>query len=227
MLIACGNTTQEKDAYTKDAQVDEQKSDVEKVEDAQNEEESKDNSGTDNDDILDKDIVSQDSQNSEGQASQEKQSSSTGTTPPPVVNEKPVEAERVAKGTISIDTKTLLNRMDQVAENKRAYVPSDGWILAPITVEVQEGESVFDVLSRVTRERRIHMEYQGANQSIYNSVYIQGIGQLYEFDCGELSGWMYTINGAYVSKGASGVKVEDGMRIEWRYTCDLGRDLGR
>lgn len=153
-------------------------------------------------------------------------SSANDTTPPPVVTQKPAEVEQVSKVTISIDTLTLLNNKDKVKANKQAYIPSDGWILTPITVEIQVGDSVFDVLSRVTRERRIHMEYQGANQSIYNSVYIQGIGQLYEFDCGELSGWMYTIDDAYVAKGASGVKAEDGMNIEWRYTCDLGRDLG-
>ena len=37
-------------------------------------------------------------------------------------------------------------------------VPSDGVILAEITVVFYEGESVFDVLQRVCRENNIHME---------------------------------------------------------------------
>lgn len=31
----------------------------------------------------------------------------------------------------------------------------------------------------------------------YNSAYIEGIGNLYEFDCGNLSGWMYSVNGVW------------------------------
>lgn len=127
--------------------------------------------------------------------------------------------------TISIDAKTILNNMDKVKENKRAYVPADGWILYPTQVEINDGDTVFTVLEKVTRTNRIHMEYQGASQNIYGSVYIQGIHQLYEFDCGELSGWMYSVNGAYVSVGASASPVYDGQVIRWMYTCDLGKDL--
>ena len=30
---------------------------------------------------------------------------------------------------------------------------------------------------------------------MYNSYYVEGIGNLYEFDCGSESGWMYKVNG--------------------------------
>lgn len=220
VLFACGNQEEKKDTYTKDAQVeesiqDQSIKDEEVTRDSQSEAQ-----------VKEEQKVTEVKEESKKTPIIPNPNNSTSNTPPPTIPEKPVENEQIAKVTMSIDTKTLLNNMDKVAKNKQAYVPADGWILAPITIEIQDGDTVFDVLSKVTRDRRIHMEYQGANQNIYNSVYIQGIGQLYEFDCGELSGWMYTINGAYVSKGASGVKVEDGMNIEWRYTCDLGRDLG-
>ena len=58
-----------------------------------------------------------------------------------------------------------------------------------------EGETVFHVLLRETKKNKIHFEF--VNTPVYNSAYIEGIGNLYEFDCGELSGWMYCVNGWY------------------------------
>lgn len=64
------------------------------------------------------------------------------------------------------------------------------------------------------------------NTPIYNSAYIEGIGNLYEFDCGELSGWMYKVNGWFPNYGCSRYRLKSGDRVEWVYTCDLGRDVG-
>ena len=61
---------------------------------------------------------------------------------------------------------------------------------------------------------------------MYGSYYIEGINQLYEFDCGQNSGWMYCVNGWFPNYGCSSYTVEDGDVIEWRYTCDLGSDVG-
>jgi uncharacterized membrane-anchored protein len=57
-------------------------------------------------------------------------------------------------------------------------------------------------------------------------VYIQGINNIYEFDAGALSGWMYRVNGWFPNYGASRYVVQQGDVIEWVYTCDLGRDVG-
>ena len=103
-------------------------------------------------------------------------------------------------------------------------VPGDGWILPPVTAAFSEGESVFSVLQRTCREQGIHMEYE--NTPIYGSAYIEGIGNLYEFDGGALSGWMFRVNGTFPNKGCSGVAAAPGDRVEWVYTCDLGRDVG-
>ena len=40
--------------------------------------------------------------------------------------------------------------------------------------------------SREMKKAKIHMEFR--NTPIYNSAYIMGINNLYEFDVGELSG---------------------------------------
>ena len=86
---------------------------------------------------------------------------------------------------------------------------------------------MWDVLQRATREHKIQLEYQGANENLYNSVYIEGINHLYEFSAGPLSGWMYAVNGVYPNYGCSQYVLQDGDTIVWNYTVDLGRDLGQ
>lgn len=126
--------------------------------------------------------------------------------------------------TISISCSTILNNMSDLTAGKEEFVPANGQILAPSTIEFTEGESVHDVLKRVCKEAGIHME--STYTPMYDSAYVEGINQLYEFDCGELSGWMYNVNGWFPNYGCSKYKVEDGDVINWVYTCDLGKDVG-
>ena len=153
------------------------------------------------------------------------------TDPIPEGKPKPVEPEDqdVDKGktytcTFSIECSTILNNLDQLDPEKLEMVPSGGTILAKTTVTFYEGESVFDVLQRVCKEKGIHLESSWT--PIYNSAYIEGIHNLYEFDCGALSGWMYRVNGWYPNYGCSRYQLQDGDVVEWRYTCDLGNDVG-
>lgn len=127
--------------------------------------------------------------------------------------------------TFSIECSTILNNLSDLDPDKRHLVPSDGVILPPTKVTFYEGESVYDVLQRVCKENNIHMESSWT--PVYNSAYIEGINNLYEFDCGELSGWMYRVNGWYPNYGCSRYQLADGEKVEWRYTCDLGNDIGR
>ena len=153
------------------------------------------------------------------------------TDPVPEGKPKPVEPENqdVNKGkaytcTFSIECSTILNNLDMLDPDKLEIVPSDGVILAKTTVTFYEGESVFDVLQRICKEYGIHMEAEWT--PIYNSAYVEGIHNLYEFDCGALSGWMYRVNGWYPNYGCSRYQLQDGDVVEWRYTCDLGNDIG-
>ena len=153
------------------------------------------------------------------------------TDPVPPGKPQPVEPEdqEVDKGTsytctFSIECSTILNNLDMLDPDKLEMVPSGGVILSKTTVTFYEGESVFDVLQRVCKEKGIHME--AAWTPIYNSAYVEGIHNLYEFDCGALSGWMYKVNGWYPNYGSSRYQLKDGDVVEWRFTCDLGNDIG-
>ena len=114
--------------------------------------------------------------------------------------------------------------LDRLNAEKADLIPADGVLLAPTAVEFTEGESIFDVLKRVCRENKIHMEF--SETPVYQSAYIEGIGNLYEFDCGEGSGWMYRVNGEFPNYGCSRYTLADGDTVEWVYTCDFGADVG-
>ena len=126
--------------------------------------------------------------------------------------------------TLEVRCDTLLKNLDLLPKEKSALVPEDGILLAVTEVEFSGGNSVFDVFRQVLRNEKLHFEYVDA--SAYDSVYIEGIGNLYEYDCGPQSGWMYSVNGTYPGLGCSAYTLADGDVIVFSYTCDLGADLG-
>lgn len=126
--------------------------------------------------------------------------------------------------TLEITCEVLLDRLGDMTPEKADLVPEDGVLLKTVEAEFEAGDSVFDVFRSVLREKNIHFEYTDAQ--IYSSVYIEGIGNLYEFDCGPQSGWMYAVNETYPGLGCSTYTLADGDAIVFRYTCDRGADLG-
>lgn len=153
------------------------------------------------------------------------------TDPIPEGKPMPVEPEnaeiddsKIMTCTFSIECATILNNISELETEKLDVLPSDGIIFETKTVEFKDGESVFDVLQRICRENNIHMEASWT--PIYNSAYVEGINNLYEFDCGNLSGWMYRVNGWYPNYGCSRYQLAEGDIVEWRFTCDLGKDVG-
>lgn len=146
------------------------------------------------------------------------------TDPVPSGKPAPVEPQEAEESgaehscTISISCAELLAAPELCEPGVAAVIPKDGWILKPVTVSFAEGESVFDVILRVCRENNIHMEFQST--AGYNSAYIEGIGNLYEFGAGELSGWMYSVNGWFPNYGCSRYQLKDGDSIRWVYSVD-------
>ncbi|MBQ3509382.1 MAG: DUF4430 domain-containing protein [Peptococcaceae bacterium] len=134
-----------------------------------------------------------------------------------------IALESEVQCSISISCSTALEHAEQLPDGVLQMLPEDGWILEEITVPIQEGDTVFDVLLRTVLENDIHMEY--VDTPVYDSAYIEGIANLYEFDAGEQSGWMYSVNEEFPNYGCSSYQVKDGDVICWVYTCNLGTDV--
>lgn len=125
---------------------------------------------------------------------------------------------------ISVRCENILKNMKYFNQEKIEYVPKNGIILKEKEVVFYEGESVFNVTLREMKKNRIQFEF--VNTPVYNSAYIEGIDNIYEFDCGELSGWIYKVNGVFPNYGCSRHILKQGDKIEWVYTCDSGYDVG-
>ena len=120
----------------------------------------------------------------------------------------------------SIGNVTITIRCDMIAGMDK-HVPVDGIILDTAEYNVFEGTTVYDVLSRAAMENDVHIETNG----IGDMLYIQGIGNIYEFDYGDLSGWVYRVNGVQPSESCGEYLLRDGDVIEWIYSCNLGKDI--
>lgn len=145
-------------------------------------------------------------------------SSVTSTTPKP---DKPTK-KYDNTCTFVIECKTILDNKDKLKKGLEKYVPDDAVIFSK-TVGFDSGESVYDILRRICDENSIQME--ASYTPAFSSYYVEGINNLYEFDCGQGSGWMYSVNGVFPNYGCSSYKPASNDKIAFRYTCELGYDL--
>lgn len=85
-------------------------------------------------------------------------------------------------------------------------------LIAPTVFAIRKGENHLDLLVRATRYSGLRADTAGG--------YVRGIGDLYEFDHGGLSGWTVRVNGTLISSGADSIPVRHGDTVEWIYKTD-------
>lgn len=119
---------------------------------------------------------------------------------------------------ISIRCDDILANRSTLNPDKAELIPEDGFILEPTDITFTPGETVFDILKRVAQEKGIHLDFTASP-----GVYIKGIGNIYEQDCGPMSGWGFYINGQSPTVGCSDIQVQSGDVIEFTYTCDFSK----
>ena len=87
------------------------------------------------------------------------------TEPVPQGKPKPVEPQEQTVSddkiycTFSISCAKILESPEVIDDSIADVVPKDGWIYKPQKIEINEGESVFDILLRVCRDNNIHTEF--------------------------------------------------------------------
>ena len=165
-------------------------------------------------------ITTPDSGGKKNDGKKNDQKAEDSNTPTPTPDQKPDTKKDTV--TITIRCDTAVNNGMHLEGKWAGIVPASGVILPVTTVEIDEGDKVFDVLSYVCDKYKIHMSYRGGTGS---GCYVEGINNLYEFDGGRWSGWMYCVNDWYPNYGCGVYQVKAGDVIEWNYTCDLGLDL--
>ncbi len=121
------------------------------------------------------------------------------------------ENKVIGQVTLSIRCDVIANQSDD------AHIPKDGVVLHNITCSIENGDTVYDVLVESAKSHQIPIDHRNG--------YIRGIAHIYEMDHGDLSGWMYHVNGEETSVACDQYTLSDGDTIEWLYTCEIGQDL--
>lgn len=89
-----------------------------------------------------------------------------------------------------------------------------GTIIGASKVSFKDGETILDVLLNETKKNNIVVDSRGSGAT----AYVEGIDNIYEFDYGAKSGWVFKLNGVSLTKSVGMIKVKDGDRIECYYT---------
>ena len=134
--------------------------------------------------------------------------------------EKNVQSEETKPATVHASPAPANSKEEQSPSIVTISVLGDeqkGMIIEQTELAFQDGDTVLDVLKRVTRSNKIPLEYRGKGIL----AYVEGIGNLYEFDRGPSSGWLLKVNGNLVDASAGAIKVDKGDAIEWIYSIEL------
>lgn len=143
----------------------------------------------------------------------------------PVSTEKPAVVKPAIKSTekpknevsFEIESKKILKKKELWKNGLDEVIPASG-IYYSGRCSFEKGESVYDLLKRITKENNIALDSEYT--PLYGTYYVKGIGGLYEFDCGSESGWMYSVNGKTPNVGASNYQVSNGDVIVFYYVCE-------
>lgn len=117
----------------------------------------------------------------------------------------------------TIGSVTISISCEIIKDQNKSHIPENGIILKETEVEIESGDTVYDVLSEICKKKNILFSS--------NMGYIEGINNIFETDFGKSSGWIYFVNGEAPSVGCGSYELDNGDEIEWHYTCDLGKDL--
>lgn len=121
----------------------------------------------------------------------------------------PASAAETGNGGASTGTVTL----SVIGDAKR------GTLLPATQMSLQNGDTAYSVLERTLPGK---VKSSGSEETLY----VSSIDGLSELDLGPKSGWMYEVNGAYPAGSASIYRLKPGDTVVWRYTLDLGADVG-
>ena len=136
----------------------------------------------------------------------------------PIEPTEPTEPEEPTKPTdpvVPVESKVTLSI------EKRTMGQGD--TIPAMQVSLQKGDTAYTVLDRIAKEKGIDVLATGTGPD----VYVKTIAGLSEFDGGQKSGWMYSVNGDFPQFSAGIYTLEDGDVLRWQYTRNLGEDLGQ
>ncbi|HAK57558.1 MAG TPA: hypothetical protein DCP06_01120 [Lachnospiraceae bacterium] len=137
-------------------------------------------------------------------------------TPSPGATKTPAPSSNGATREYSfkIECLRILDKPELWRDGLDDVIPENG-IFFSGKRRYKKGESVFDALSSICDKEGILLDSKYT--PIYDTWYVSGIGNLYEFDCGGQSGWKYSVNGVLPGVGCSKYEIAPGDEIVFFY----------
>lgn len=134
------------------------------------------------------------------------------TTPTTAKTTKKPEST-VSTCTLTIECTAVLDNMSSLKAGHEKYVPDDGYILSNKKMTVSKGDTVYNVLKEACSENGIRLT---ASNSTFG-IYVSGINNIDEKDCGKNSGWTYWVNGNMPMVTCGKYTVNNGDEIKFSY----------
>lgn len=130
--------------------------------------------------------------------------------PTPVPETEPVSNEI----SFVINIRELLEHPEKLRDQQLVgLLDESGYIYISESVELEENDTVYSVLERITQNNNIHMDAE----TTFMGKYVKAIHYLYEKAAGPNSGWTYEVNGIQPQVSSDAYKLEPGDKVVWRY----------
>lgn len=136
------------------------------------------------------------------------------STAKPTTTAKATTSKKEITCTLTIECTAILSNMGNLKPGHKKYVPQNGYILSGYTCAVNSGDTVFDILEKACDDNSIILNSRSSGYG----VYVAGINNIDEFDCGSQSGWKYKVNGVDANRSCGYYKLTGGENIVFYYT---------
>jgi hypothetical protein len=144
-----------------------------------------------------------------------KDSSKTAVTKPAAPGTASKPTTKSTSTTTTATNNTTKHQEPAATVTLSVEGPKDrGTIIVATSVGIKDGDTVYDVLLQAAKNRNIVLDTSGSG----STAYIHGIDNIYEFDYGAKSGWVFKLNSVSLTKSVGSTNVKDGDRIECYYT---------
>ncbi|MCR4605179.1 MAG: DUF4430 domain-containing protein [Eubacterium sp.] len=118
----------------------------------------------------------------------------------------------------TIECKRIVNRKDLWRDGLEEFIPAKGVFFSG-KIKVNKKQTVYDILKKICKENNILLDAKYT--PLYETYYVAGIGNIYEFDCGAESGWKYSVNGKLPGVGCSRYTVSAGDNVVFFYDITI------
>lgn len=117
---------------------------------------------------------------------------------------------------VTVECKEILGKINKLSPGHSKYVPKNGYILYNYPVKYSVNDTAYDALKTACSDNNIKLT---ATSTIYG-IYVCGINNIDEKDCGSQSGWLYSVNSVYPSVSCGKQEINPNDNIIFHYTCN-------